>query len=438
MTDHLTMTRPHVGSALAGRATHTPAPLGDGARLLSINNYHYRRGGAEFVFLEHNRVFGKHGWDVVPFCMQHPDNEPSPWDSYFVEEIEFGRDYGPLAKAKRAAKVIYSLEARRKLRGLIAQARPQVAHAHNVYHHISPAIFSVLKAENVPTVLTLHDLKLACPAYTMLRANQPCESCRGGKIHNVLRHRCLKGSAALSAVAWAEAMLHASLGTYRDNIDRFVVPSRFYIDKLVEWGWPRARFTHIPNFVDVERFSPQGQPGRGFLYFGRLSPEKGLPTLIRAAAKAGVPLTIVGTGAQEPELRGVAAAARADVTFLGYRSGDALHAAVTAARAVVLPSEWYENAPVSVLEAYALGRPVIGARIGGIPELVREGETGTTFPSRDVDALAGCLTRFAAMPDARVAEMGREGRFWVEHAFTVERYYARVGALYADLMEQRR
>lgn len=402
-------------------------------RLLSINNYFYRRGGAEVIFLEQNRLFEEIGWEVIPFCMHHRDNLPTPWDRFFVDEIEFGRPYNPLEKVVRAAKVTYSLEARRKLRSLLRAARPQLAHAHNVYHHLSPSILSILKQAEIPTVLSLHDLKIACPAYKMTRDGKPCESCRGGRIHNVLRYSCIKESAVLSAVVLLETVLHRLLRTYESNVDRFVVPSRFYIEKLVEWGWPRDRFVHIPNFVDVERLRLQDDIGEGFLYMGRLSSEKGLHTLLRAAAACRQPVTFVGSGPEEQALKHSAATLGADARFLGHQTGAPLHAAVAAARAVVLPSEWYENAPVSVLEAYALGRPVIGAAIGGIPELIREGETGATFPPGDADALRDTLSRFAAMPRSAVAAMGQAGRQWVERDFSAAMYRQRLLALYGQL-----
>ena len=150
------------------------------ATLLSINNYYYYRGGAETVFLEHNRMFDAAGWSVVPFAMKHPQNLPTPWSRHFVEEIEFGQDYSFAQQLARAGKVIYSFEARTKLARVLDQAHPAVAHGHNIYHHISPAILGLLKQRKVPTVLTLHDLKVACPAYNMLAPDGICERCRGG------------------------------------------------------------------------------------------------------------------------------------------------------------------------------------------------------------------------------------------------------------------
>jgi glycosyltransferase involved in cell wall biosynthesis len=281
--------------------------------------------------------------------------------------------------------------------------------------------------------MTLHDLKIACPAYNMLAPDGICERCRGGKLHNVLTNRCIKGSAALSAVVMAEAIVHRLLGSYRNCVSRFAVPSRFYIQKLTEWGTPAELFSHVPNFVDAGRYHPNYRPGDAFVFFGRLSREKGVATLIRAAAEAGVRLVIAGTGPQLPELQDVAARTRANVEFLGYLAGDALHQVVKEARAVVLPSEWYENAPMSVLEAYALGKPVLGARIGGIPELIVENETGSTFESGDVASLAAALRRVANTPDEDIAAMGRRARGWVESEFTAELYRERLLAIYHDL-----
>ncbi|WP_374588135.1 glycosyltransferase family 4 protein [Ideonella dechloratans] len=401
--------------------------------LLSINNYYYRRGGAEVVFLEQNALLEQRGWQVIPLSMRHEKNLPSPWSDYFVEEIEFGQIQGLAAKLKGAGKIIYSLEARRAVEQLVARGHVRLAHAHNVYHHLSPAIFGKLRSLGVPTVLTLHDLKIACPSYKMLSRGQVCERCKGGALWHAALQRCLKDSLAVSGLAMVESAFQALVGSYERHVQRFIVPSRFYIDKLVEWGWPRGRFTHVPNFIDPALFTPSPTQGEGFLFFGRLSEEKGVATLIRAAAQARVRLTIVGTGPQEAALKALVESLGAAVDFLGYRSGLALHQAIADCRAVVLPSEWYENAPMSVLEAYACGKPVIGARIGGIPELIREGETGVSFPSGDVEALAQAMVRMAAMSETVRVEMGTAARRWVEQEFNSARYIERLLAVYAEL-----
>lgn len=402
-------------------------------RLLAINNYFYRRGGAEAVFFDHMAMFRDIGWDVVPFAMQHEENEPSPWSDHFVSEIEYGRNTSPLRKVVQASRILYSFEAQRNVSRLIERARPSIAHAHNVYHHLSPSIFATLKAAGVPLVMTAHDLKLACPAYKMLRDGKVCEDCKGGRVYNVLRHRCIKDSWAVSGLVLAETVLHRALGLYRDKVDRLVVPSRFYIDKLVEWGWPREMMVHIPNFVNVEDYAETWDEGDYFVFAGRLAPEKGIATLIRAAALGGQKLMLAGTGPEEAALRRLAAETGADVTFCGYLSGAALHALIGRSKALVLPSEWYENAPISVLEAYALGRPVIGAAIGGIPEMIREGETGLLSAPGDAQSLADALAAMAAKgPEARAA-MGRAGRAWIAAEFSAAAYRRRTLDLYQSL-----
>jgi glycosyltransferase involved in cell wall biosynthesis len=401
--------------------------------LLTINNYFYPRGGSETIFFEHNRLFQNLGWEVVPFSMQHPGNLSSPWSKYFIDDLEMHGDYSLLEKLRRVPKVIYSFEARQRLGQLLEQVTPDIAHGHNIYHHISPSILGLLKQRGIPTVLTLHDLKIACPAYNMLTRDGVCERCKGGRIYNVVTNRCIGGSAMMSLVVGIEALVHKVLGSYSRCVDLFVVPSRFYVEKFCEWGMPRKLFRHIPNFVDLGNFRPEYAPGGYFLYFGRVIRHKGVTTLIRAAARSGVRLQIAGTGPELEECRALASELGANVIFRGHLSGTELHDTIRAARAVVLPSEWYENAPVSVLEAYAMGKPVIGARIGGIPELIRDGDTGLSFSSGDVANLAAVLADFSSRRDSELEAMGRSGRQWVAQDFTAEMYQQRMLAAYREL-----
>ncbi|WP_244642532.1 glycosyltransferase family 4 protein [Phyllobacterium sp. 628] len=402
-------------------------------RLLAINNYFYRRGGAEAIFLEQMQLFSDIGWDVIPFAMQHPDNNNSPWSEYFVSEIEYGRESSLMTKVAQAGKIIYSFEAQRSIESLIEQARPDIAHAHNVYHHLSPSVFATLKKANIPTVMTVHDLKLACPAYKMLVNGHVCEECRGGKIYNVLRHRCIKGSTVLSGLVFLETIVHRGLGLYRHKVDKFVVPSRFYREKLIEWGWPAEQLIYIPNFVDTQEFTTGWDEGDYFVFAGRLAPEKGLVTLIKAAAMAKQRLVIAGTGPDEAMLKALVQELGADVTFAGYVSGQNLTRLIGESKALVLPSEWYENAPVSILEAYALGKPVIGAAIGGIPEMIRDGETGMTAISGDANDLARVLAAMADLTPAARARMGADGRDWISRDFSAAAFRDRTVDLYASL-----
>jgi glycosyltransferase involved in cell wall biosynthesis len=402
------------------------------ATLLSVNNYYYPRGGAEVVFFRHNGILHDAGWSVVPFAMNHQNNIGGAERQEFVAELEYGRDSdGIVTKIRKGLKSVYSFEARSKLARIIDRSSPDLCHAHNVYHHLSPSILGLVHRRGIPLVMTLHDLKIACPAYSMLTHDGICERCTDGRLYQVVQHRCMKGSLALSALVMLESYLHRLLGSYLGNVDRFLVPSRFYLDKLREWGFPADRFEYVPNFVAAESFAANFEPGKRFVFFGRLSREKGIATLLRAAAAAGVGVDVIGTGSAEAELRSLAAGR--DVRFLGFLTGAKLNAAVAAARAVVVPSEWYENAPLAVLEAAALGKPLIVANIGGLPELVVENESGWSFPARSIDALAACLRRVAEMPDRDVAAAGMAARRRMEDEFSPQRYLERIRAVYGRL-----
>lgn len=402
-------------------------------RLLNVNTYHYRRGGSDVVYLEHGAMLQSMGFDCGWFAMQHPKNEPTPWSEHFIDEIEFGHDYTLAKKLVMAAKVVWSWEARDKLARLLDRFPADIAHLHCIYHHHSPAILPLLSERGVPAVMTAHDLKIACPNYKMRNAGGPCERCKDGSVLNVLRHRCVQDSFAASAVVAVESGLHRALATWQRHLAAVVCPSRFFVDKFVEWGWPRERFVHVPNWVDADRFEPGFEPGGYALYFGRLILDKGLATVVRAAHAARLPLKLAGTGPDEAALRALVAELGAEVEFVGYRSGSELHDVVRGARCVALASELFENAPMMLLEAMALGKPVVGARIGGIPEVVIEGHTGWLFTSGRVDELAERLASVKALPDAQLADMGRAAREHVEQVFSRQRYLDAMLALYARL-----
>ena len=401
--------------------------------LLSINNYHYRRGGSDGVYLDHAELVESLGWRSGFFSMRHPENLPTPWSRYFIDELEFGGAYSLTQKISMATKSVYSFEAQRKLRTLLRDFEPDVAHLHGIYHHHSPSILPVLTEAGIPVVMTAHDLKIACPNYKMLNRTGVCERCRDGSVLNVIRNRCVRDSLSASVIVAAESGLQRSMQTYRKHLTKIVAPSQFFLEKFVEWGWSREQFVHIPNYVDAARFVPDFEPGDYFLYFGRLAPEKGIATLMRAARLAGVKLKIAGSGPMEAELTALQGQLRGDTEFVGFQTGEDLHALIRGARAVVLPSEWYENAPLSVLESFALGKPMIGARIGGIPETIDEAENGWTFASKDIAGLAQLLSAVEAMPDSLVARAGRTARAVVEKRYHPEGYANAMLSLYSSL-----
>jgi len=401
--------------------------------LLSINNYHYMRGGSDRVYLETAQMFRSAGWHTSFFSMHHPRNEATQWSKYFIDEIEFGHAYSVRQKLAMAAKVVYSFESQKKISALIRDHRPDIAHAHIVGHHISASVFPTVKRQGIPLVMTSHDLKVACPAYKMLSKGEICEKCKNGKTWNVALRACIKDSYPVSALIALESAVAKSLGLYRKWIDRMIVPSRFYEAKLAEWGFPREKIVYIPNYMDTD-VACKTRAGTGILYFGRLAPEKGVSTLIAASRKANIPVLILGAGPEEDNLRRQAESLSAPVEFGGYRAGRDLWNAVEAARVVVIPSQWYENAPMSVLESFARGTPVIGADIGGIPELVRHGETGWLFESGNRVELATLLQQVQSASDDKILHMGRSASTFARNHFSRDRYRQALEKLYGELM----
>ncbi|MCD6321454.1 MAG: glycosyltransferase family 4 protein, partial [Clostridiales bacterium] len=389
--------------------------------ILSLNNYHYRRGGSDVVFLEHAEIFKQMGWGTAMFSMVHPNNNESPWKEYFIDELEFGGKYNFFDKLLMAAKVVYSLEAKKKLSKLLDDYPVDIAHSHCIYHHLSPSVLVELKAREIPSVMTAHDLKLACPAYKMLNDKGVCEECKNRNFLPLVKNRCIHDSLPVSTLVAIESTVHKLFSLYRKNLDRIIAPSVFYKNKLVEWGWESDSIEYIPNYIDAEKYTAQFKPGNYALYFGRLAPEKGIDTLIRSAVKLGIILKIAGTGPSVVKLKQLAYGCK-NIQFLGYVGGNELWKLVQKSRVVVLPSEWYENAPISLLEAYACGKPVLGAQIGGIPEMVKEGETGMLFNSRDENSLTEKLETFFSMNDVDICTMGNAARNFVSQTFTKEKY----------------
>ncbi|HTK05153.1 MAG TPA: glycosyltransferase family 4 protein [Candidatus Eisenbacteria bacterium] len=404
-------------------------------KILFANKYYFLKGGAERYMFELRALLTKHWHTVVPFAMDDRRNMPTEWKRYFVSNVETENVSFSLGGLKTAGRMLYSFEARRKFAKLLDAAKPDLVHVHNIYHQISPSILPAAKKRGLPVVMTVHDYKLIAPNYSLFHDGAICERTKPDRWWEAVKHRCIKGSKAASMLTAFEMALHRRLGLYLDNIDAIVAPSRFVQALLVEYGIDAAKIMHVPHFIDATTWTPRYE-GSYALYVGRLSEEKGVDVLIRAAAKRkDLPLRIVGTGPAEAALKALAAELGAtNVMFLGFQGGDALRQAYAGARFIVVPSVWYEVFGLIVLEAYAAGKPVVASQIGGLAELVIEGETGLAASAGNVDELA---EKIAALWDSPLlcAEMGRAGRAWVEEEFAPELHYSRIMQAYEKAKE---
>lgn len=406
-------------------------------KILLINNFHYRKGGSEAVYFNMARMLTERGHQVIFFSCTAPQNETYGSNEYFVAP----NDSLPIWKG--AMRYIYNKEAQQSLEQLIRKERPDVAHIHLFWGGLSSSILDTLKKHRIPIVHTAHDYRMICPAYTFRRADGTiCEACKGGKYYKCLIHKCSRNSVIQSALMTIEMYIrnywHKSLA----KIDGIVFVSHFAHDKHIEF---MPQLGHAKSIVAYNTATALDQKfinnarGEYFLFFGRLSHEKGIRTLIQAVveSEATIRLKIVGTGPEEESLKVYVAqhGAESRVEFVGYRTGDELKEIIRDASFVVVPSEWYENNPMTIIEAYTAGVPVIGANIGGIPEIIRDGETGYLFHAGDRNSLKSTIQRAIATSEAQYQMMSSAARRFATENFSEENNYTKIINLYNSIIK---
>ena len=422
-------------------------------KILLVNKFHYRKGGAETYYLTVGSELERMGHEVAYFSMKHPNNLPCKWDKYFVTQREYNDVKNPLSAVRDGIALIYSPEAKRNFQALCEEFRPDVVHLNNVHRQITLSILDApyLKEHHVPVFYTAHDYVTVCPGYLMLDGEgRVCDAClEDGKYRHCIENRCVKGSRAKSALAALEASFNSSHHS-NERIDRVIAPSRFMRSKLIEGGWPEGKVEALQNFADdailarasgvaddvTDRESPY------LLFFGRLSAEKGVDVLLRAfdAAAPSLPrdmrLIVVGDGPDAAEFRELAVSldSAPRIEFAGYQTGDALQIYVERASLAIASSRWRENMPYSIVEAFAAGTPVIGTRIGGIPELVTDGVTGFACEPGDVATMADAMVRGAeAFLDAPVyVRMQESCRAYVRENCSRDKFMDQLVKLYEE------
>ena len=348
-------------------------------KILLANKFYYRRGGDCIYMLNLEQLLKTHGHDVAVFAMDYPENIETVWKRYFPNEIKFTPGVGMLETFMR----MFGLgEVKRKFNFLLSDFKPDVVHLNNIHTQLSPVIARLAHKRRTKVIWTLHDYKLLCPRYDCLRnGNEVCEECFVDK-HKVLEYKCMKNSNLASMLAYKEGMKW-SRKKLEGYTDVFICPSQFMYNKMAQGGFDRKKMYTLCNFIDIERTRRDSYDKEDYYCFiGRLSFEKGIETLIEAARTLPYHLKIIGGGPLADILKEKAKGA--NIEFTGYKEWPEIKEIVGKARFSVVPSEWYENNPLSVIEAQCLGTPVLGANIGGIPELIKEGVNGMCFESRNI------------------------------------------------------
>lgn len=397
--------------------------------ILNISQNHYVRGGSDRYFFTMAELLQKHGHNVIPFTAASAKNEPTEWDQYFPRAADFEKP-GPIDLLR----FLYSRDAVKSIHKLLNKTNIDIAHFHIYYGKLTASILGSLKNAGIPLIQTLHEYKLTCPVYSHLSNDEICEDCEGKHFWRALPKKCNRGSLARTALSVTESYVSRFLGCV-DKFDHFISVSHFLRKKMIQYGIPEEKISTVHNFTDVSDITPNFSIGEYILYFGRIHRSKGILTLIEAAAPLKqVPLYIVGDGEAMPEVQRIIEENGCEhIQLLGFKQGDELRELILNSICTVLPSEWYENCPMSVLESFAYGKAVIGADIGGIPELVIDGVDGFLVPSGGTEALREKLL-WMSENKAEAAEMGKVGRKKMETEFNADIHYQRIMDVYKKFL----
>lgn len=349
-------------------------------KILLANKFYYRRGGDCIYMLNLEKLLKAHGHEVAVFAMGYPENLDTPWKKYFPKNMSklmaFTRPFG-------------DGEVKSKFSQLLNDFKPDVVHLNNIHTQLSPLIAKLAHEFGAKVVWTLHDTKLVCPCYTCMRNGKWCEECFTDKLA-VVKHRCMPGSIPGAIVGYLEAKKW-NKEVLQKYVDWFLPPSKFMMDTCVKGGYSPEKFRVLCNFIDVTKLPEVSSKTRikddYYVYLGRVNEVKGVRTLCKAAAQLDKKLIVIGDGELLPELKETYKNC-SHIEFKGQMQWEEFMPILQKARFMVLPAEWSENNPLTVIESQSLGTPVLGANIGGIPEL-----TDYTFCSGNANDLKSEIMR---------------------------------------------
>jgi len=403
-------------------------------KILQIDKYHYIKGGAETVFFNTIDLLEEKGHTTIPFCLKSTKNRPSIYEKYFVDYPELSES-SVLTKIKKTPAFFYNKESARKLEQLILQEKPDIAHIHLLFNGISVSILPVLQKYKIPIVMTAHDHRLICPAYAFTNGKQElCEICKESKQYwRCITNKCSKGNLTNSILLSLDCYFREYFYPPIKLIDQFIFVSKFSQNKHFEANPIYAeKSTHLYNFTPIVQDGNSTKENY-ILYFGRISEEKGISTLIKAMKSfPHIHLKIAGTG---PLLQKLSADKTDNISFLGFKEGQELKELISKARFVVVPSECYENNPLTIIEAMTLSTPIIGSNIGGIPELIQSNITGYLFSPGSIEELTKVIDHAINLEPSKYQQMVKATKEYAFLNFSKEAHYTRLMNIYKSTIE---
>lgn len=405
-------------------------------KILMVNKFHYLKGGSEKYYFELTELLKENGHEVAFFSMEDEKNIKTNCKEYFVSKVDLNSN-----NKLKALDVIYSKENKKRMKEALEDFKPDIVHLNNFQRQLSASIIDAIKEKNIPIVFTAHDVQAICPAITMMdNEKNICEKCMGGKYLNCIKKKCNKGSTLKSIIGALEGEYYRLKNIYKKKIDYIITPSEFYKKKLEQDGIPETRIQHIHNFVDIKQYEIEILDEGYALYFGRLSEEKGILNLIKAFAKleSGM-LYIAGEGPEKEKIEEIISNNNLQdrVKLLGFLKAEQMKEKIRKCKFVIVPSIWYENCPYSVMETLAIGKPVIGANIGGIPELVKDNESGLIYEYNNIDDLKSKMEILFNNQEL-VNKLGKNAKEQATKLYTKEVYYNNIMQIYQKLIQKKK
>lgn len=402
-------------------------------KILLVNKFHYLKGGSEKYYFELAELLKENGHEVAFFSMKDEKNIKTDCKEYFVEPIDLNN-----GSKLKAFDVIYSKDNKKKMEEALDDFKPDIVHLNNFQRQLSASIIEPIKKRNIPIVYTAHDVQAICPAITMLDNDKNiCEKCMKGKYINCIKKKCNKGSTLKSVIGAIEGNYYKRHKIYTKKIDMIITPTEFYKEKLIQDGIPENKIKAMQNSIDVEQYNiPIGDEGYA-LYIGRLSKEKGILNLIKAFKQIkNDKLYIAGDGPEKEKIIKYIQEnnLQENIKLLGFLNKEQVNEKISKCRFVVVPSIWYENCPYSILETLAIGKPVIGAKIGGIPELVKDNKNGLLYKFNDIEALSNKMEKL--FNDKELSEkLGKNAKEEAQRLYSKQIYYNKIIKIYERLVK---
>jgi len=388
------------------------------------------------VYLNTGELLRKNGHEVSYFSTRSTQNESTDFSKYFIEDID-ALKLSFTRQTINTPRKLYSGEAKRNLNKLIENERPDVAHIHLYKGGLTASILPVLKRNHIPTVITLHDFSLLCPRNIFLNGTDDiCEKCLTSHPFNCVIYRCNRKNIFYSIINFIEFEINNKFFRPEFYFDRIISVCKFNYEKHQIKSNLRERLVLLYNFSkELDDNLPDHKKGGYFLFYGRLSKEKGILTLIDAWQKLGsrFKLKIAGKGDLLNEInRRIELQNEGNIELLGFKSGSELHNLIKHSSFIIVPSECYENNPMTIIEGYSLGKPVIASRVGGIPEIVSEGETGFLFELKNIDDLVSKVVHANELSDREYEFISKNARQFAEKNFSSGKHYLRLMGIYSE------